>query len=97
GSMFEKPEGVSFRNITDGTSNTIMVLEVNDEASVIWTKPDDLQFDVNNPLAGLGKAHPGGFNVALADGSVRFISITIDPQLFLRLLQMADGQPVGEY
>jgi prepilin-type processing-associated H-X9-DG protein len=97
GSIFENPEGTPIRSIRDGTSNTIMVLEVNDEASVIWTKPDDLQFDVNNPLAGLGKAHPGGFNVALADGSVRFISITIDPQLFLRLLQMADGQAVGEY
>jgi prepilin-type processing-associated H-X9-DG protein len=97
GSIFEGKEGASFRDITDGTSNTILVLEVNDDASVVWTKPDDFNYDTDDPLAGLGTAHPGGFNVALADGAVRFISRTIDPELFLRLLMKADGQPVGQY
>jgi hypothetical protein len=32
--------------------------------------------------------------VSLADGSVRFISASIDKEVFLRLLQMADGQAV---
>ena len=97
GSIFEGQEGTSFAKIADGTSNTLLVLEVNEDAAVVWTKPDDLEYDADDPLAGLGKAHPGGFNAALADGSVRFISITIDPQLFLRLLTMADGQPVGQF
>ncbi|MBI2478819.1 MAG: DUF1559 domain-containing protein [Planctomycetia bacterium] len=94
GSIFAGTEGTSIRNITDGTSNTIMVLEVNHDASVIWTKPEDLNYDVERPFTDLGKAHPGGFLVSLADGSVRFISATIDKELFLRLLMMADGQPV---
>ena len=94
GSIFAGVEGTSFRDITDGTSNTIMVLEVNDEASVIWTKPDDLRYDSTQPLAGLGKSHPGGFLVSLADGSVRFITATIDKEVLLRLLMMADGKAV---
>jgi prepilin-type processing-associated H-X9-DG protein len=94
GSIFENPEGTHIRSITDGTSNTLLVLEVNSDAAVDWTKPDDFQFSPDNPLANLGKAHPGGFNAALADGSVRFISNTIDPQMFLNLLRMNDGQAV---
>ena len=31
------------------TSNTIFVLEVNPENAVIWTKPEDLPFDPENP------------------------------------------------
>ncbi|MDA1055148.1 MAG: DUF1559 domain-containing protein [Planctomycetota bacterium] len=94
GSIFAGAGGIPLRDITDGTANTIMVLEVNDEASVIWTKPDDFSYDAAEPLSGLGKAHPGGFQVSLADGSVHFISSTIDKAVFLRLLMMADGQAV---
>jgi type II secretory pathway pseudopilin PulG len=94
GSIFASAEGTPIRSITDGTSNTIMVLEVNHDASVIWTKPEDLNYDSAQPLTGLGNAHPGGFMVSLADGSVRFISASIDKEVFLRLLQMADGQAV---
>ena len=97
GSIFEGNQGTGIAKITDGTSNTVMVVEANDEASVIWTKPDDLNFTAENPLAGLGKAHPGGFNVALADGSVRFVANTIDPKMFLLLLTMGDGQRIPEF
>ena len=97
GSIFEGKEGTAISSIVDGTSNTILVLEVNESASVIWTKPDDLVYDVNKPLVGLGSAHPGGFMAALADGSVRFIAATIDPANFVRLLMKADGQPVNDF
>jgi len=93
GSIFANPKGTSIRQITDGTSNTIMVVEVDPDSSVIWTKPRDLAYRPQRPLQGLGKAHPGGFNVAFADGSVHFISNSIDPRVFLQMLNMADGQP----
>ncbi len=41
-----------------------------------------------------GSSHPGGFNVALADGSIRSISYSIDPETFRRLCVRDDGQPV---
>ncbi len=97
GSIFEGRQGTPMAKITDGTANTILVVEADTDAAVIWTKPDDLQYDREHPLAGLGNAHPGGFAAALADGSVHFISGSIDPQLFLRLLMMADGEPVGRF
>ncbi len=96
GTLFEGNKARSFRDITDGTANTILLVEVNPDRAVIWTKPDDLAFDPDNPLAGLGKAHPGGFLVALCDGSVRFFLQGIHPAVFRSLAQIADGQHVRD-
>jgi hypothetical protein len=94
GGIFEGAEGTRFSQITDGTSNTLLVLEVNPEAGTWWTAPDDLEFDLDNPMEGLGSAHPGGFLAAMADGSVRFLSISIDPRVLRALLTMAGGEAV---
>ena len=50
-----------------------------------------------------GSLHPAGCNVAMADGSVRFISETIDPGtttnpgVAARLCNIADGLQVGDF
>lgn len=41
--------------------------------------------------------HPGGAQLALTDGSVRFVSETIDFQTFIRLCDREDRQSVGEF
>ena len=90
-----QPTGVSMRNITDGTSNTIMAVEASDTAAVVWTKPDDFVPDEKNPLRGLVGLHPGGFLAALCDGSVRFISESINPEVLKALLTKDGGEVVG--
>ncbi len=97
GTIFDGPEGTKFRDITDGTSNTLMALEVDSDAAVIWTKPDDWEYDADDPLAGLGSAHPGGFNVVMADASVHFISVTVDTTMFRSLLTKNGGEVVGPF
>jgi len=94
GTLFEGTEGKRFADVRDGTSNSIMALEVNSDVAVVWTKPQDWEYDPDTGLAGLGSAHPGGFLALLVDGSVRFISQAIDPGVFDKLLRIADGQPV---
>jgi prepilin-type N-terminal cleavage/methylation domain-containing protein/prepilin-type processing-associated H-X9-DG protein len=42
----------------------------------------------------LNSAHPGGVQIALADGSVRFLSQTLDMATLGRLAVRDDGQPV---
>ena len=86
---------VSMRDFTDGTSNTIMVIEANAEQAVPWSQPKDVEIDLNNPLANRGRAHPGGFQVLFADGSVQFISENIDVGLFRALLTRAGNEQVG--
>ena len=67
--MSGKP--VKIFNILDGTSNTFMVIEAG--AAVPWTKPADVPFDAKKPLPKLGGIFDGAFNVAMCDGSVRFV------------------------
>jgi prepilin-type N-terminal cleavage/methylation domain-containing protein/prepilin-type processing-associated H-X9-DG protein len=50
--------------------------------------------DKSGPLfvGGFGSYHPGGVNVAFADGSTRFISEKTDPEVLKQLGNRADGQ-----
>jgi hypothetical protein len=72
-------------DISDGTSNTILTVEVNDDAAVIWTKPDDLDIAAGDVLKKILGHYDGGFIIGIADGSVRFIRATIDPKILQTL------------
>lgn len=91
--------GNRFQDITDGTSNTVMITVVDDEHSVIWTKPGDLTIDPDKPLQGLLKID---LNVkphvlaTFADGSIRSMPAEIDPELWLKILTCA-GREVVEW
>jgi hypothetical protein len=91
------PVGTRFREIRDGTSNTIAVLEVSDQEAVLWTRPEDFTPDEDNPLSGLQGPFPGGFHVVFCDGAVRLISEMIDKQTFRALLSRDGGEPIGDY
>jgi prepilin-type processing-associated H-X9-DG protein len=41
--------------------------------------------------------HPGGAQFVFADGSVHFLSETLDYLTFARLARIQDGQPVGQF
>jgi hypothetical protein len=72
------PEGTNMRTITDGTSRTIMIVEVDEDHAVPWTKPEDWQFDPEKPGAGLAGHFPQVFFVTAGDGSVHALPITIE-------------------
>jgi len=128
-----------FRDITDGTSNCLLLMEVRqgmtsqDLRGLTWwgpgsgvtahyppntTVPDGINggFCQSNPQQGMPcqgytsfndatnplnissrSRHPGGVQVALADGSCRFVSQTIQITTWRNLSTMQDGQVVGEF
>jgi prepilin-type processing-associated H-X9-DG protein len=87
--MAGTPEGgIRIVEITDGSSMTILVAE--GKNAVPWTKPEDLPFDPKGPLPELGGASPRGFNVAFADGSVRFFDQNI-PEATLKAMITRNG------
>ncbi len=93
GAAFElnKPSGLA--QITDGSSNTLMVVEA--EESVVWTNPNDLAFD---PAKALPKmlSIDGKFSAAYCDGSVRTFKMPIDQEILKLLIQKNDGKFIPE-
>jgi len=94
-SMFTgKRSGVPLKSVTDGSPNTLLVVE--SKNPVFWSKPDDLPLLYKDPMLGIGSAHASGSNAAMADGSVRFIQNSISPGV-LRALVTRDGkEPVPD-
>lgn len=76
GTMMEAGKTIRIRDIRDGSSNTVLVVEA--ERAVPWTKPDDLPFDAKKELPKVGgTVFPDGFVCVFGDGSVRYIKKTI--------------------
>ncbi len=67
-----------------------MAAEVGDDASVIWTKPDDWKIGATVDFKPLLGQNPGGTNILFADGSLRFVKETIT-QAVLRAFLTRDG------
>ncbi len=96
GTLFEGQKKLTFGAITDGSSNTIMVLEVNDDHAVTWTAPEDWKFDPANPSSGLGGAHKDGSHIGNADGSVFFVlKDALDPEVLKGAFTIAGGEQVS--
>ena len=53
GTVFDRHIGTQFKEINDGTSNTIMLVEVVPERAVVWTKPEDWAVDLDHPWRGV--------------------------------------------
>jgi hypothetical protein len=93
GALFDAgPKGPRLADVTDGLSNTLMVVEGADP--VTWTKPDDLTYDPNKPPPKLGLHYPGGFIVLIGDGSVRTLPPTVDEKTLRALITRAGGERI---
>lgn len=76
-------------DFVDGTSNTILAVQVGPDKATLWTDPIELAFDPKNPAANkeaLGKLPGPTFMVLFADGSVKDLPVTISPELLTALL-----------
>ncbi len=90
----KSPRGARMREITDGTSNTIMLIESNKESAVIWTRPDDLEIDEDDPLANVCDGSPGTFSVGWADGAVTSLTHEMAIEQFNAMLTRNGGEIV---
>ena len=84
--------------ITDGLSETLMVIEVPSEQSVPWMSPKDADEPLVLSIGPESKlAHTGGSHAALCDGSVRFLSTAMPAATRRALISVAGGDKVGDF
>jgi type II secretory pathway pseudopilin PulG len=82
GTIFPPHECTRVKDIRDGTSLTFMVGEAT-SGSTVWTKPDDAPLDASQPgPPRVASAHVGGRQMLMADGTVRFVSDNVRPQVW---------------
>jgi hypothetical protein len=87
--------GARIQDVTDGTSNTIMIVEANDDSAVEWTKPADVVVDPKDPVKGLIGHYEKFFIAAFADGSVRAISGSAKAASLIGVFTRDGGEPVA--
>ncbi len=94
GAMFEQGQKLAFANITDGSSNTILVTQANRQSAIEWTKPADIPFEPGTAVTQLAELD-GNFVFARCDGSAETIPIEkVDAKTLEHFIQRNDGNDV---
>ncbi len=89
---FDWVQGRKIFDFTDGTSNTMLIAAGG--TPVVWTQPDDFEFDAEKKLPDL----TGPFEellVAFCDGSVRVLRKGLPEATLKALITRAGGEVVG--
>jgi hypothetical protein len=94
GLVFGGKEGTKYRDIKDGTSNTILVVDVPPEKAVVWTKPEDWEVNLDDPLSGLKREDREWFTAGYADGHVSIHSLKNEPSVIRALLTPNGGETI---
>jgi hypothetical protein len=76
--------------ISDGTSNTILIAEA--AAAVPWAKPADIFFDPDQPPPALGNHFAKGTQVMTADGKIHGLPKTLSPTTLKELITRDGGE-----
>ncbi len=105
---FSEGKGKTFRDFSDGTSNTALVAEACGQ-QIVWTEPRDIELTeknlgINLPGHKSGQSvgswssyHRSGAHLLLADGSVRFLSAATDPTVLHALTTTNGGETVHDF
>ena len=92
GAAFDGGKKIRPADIHDGASCTILCVEAGPDKAVPWTKPEDLPFDPEKPLAALGKMSSTGFVAAFFDGCVH--RLKVDDKTLKALITPNGGEPI---
>jgi len=92
---FPGPKGLKLAEFTDGTSNTISIVDVNAQHAVNWTQPGDLDPAEHKRLLNVTSGTATGVDamVVLVDGATRELR-NADEETLRQLMNRKDGEGV---
>lgn len=93
--VFSEPVGTSLVAVTDGSSNTLAVVEA--RRLIPWTKPEDLVYETDKALPALGGWFAQGFHGATSDGWSQFFSKENSEGGLRGLIHMNDNTLMPEW
>lgn len=96
GTLFEGAKNISFRNVIDGLSNTLLVAEVAN-SKTIWTEPRDLDvdsmprdFQASNQAECISGLRTGEVMIATADAAIHYLDQALTEQTLRQILLRND-------
>ncbi len=99
GTMFPGTTPVKFADVTDGLSDTVLVVET-DNLDIPWTAPVDLNVGTmslrvnDDRFPGISSRHSGSADVVFGTGRVRYLREGIDGQTVRALITIAGGEEI---
>lgn len=96
--IFNGSNATKMAQIRDGTSNTLLIVEVDAKRVVPWMSPDDISMKAFLK-AKFRSGHTGGANCALADGAIHFMpspkNSGVDEYAVKALVSKAGGEELA--
>ena len=92
GTAFEPGKKLTLASVTDGTSNTVGVIEAG--PPVEWTKPADIAYDPKKPFPKLDGPFRNVVMAGMMDGSAFPFKPDLKPEVFRDFVERADGSVV---
>ncbi|MGN6546646.1 MAG: DUF1559 family PulG-like putative transporter, partial [Aureliella sp.] len=96
-SAFGRPgEPIRLQDVDDGINATVWFVQADKGHAVVWTKPEDVAIDADNPLSSILDADHSDRPVitSLMDGSVHAMSLEFLKKEFLPLLSVQGGEVI---
>ena len=95
--VFVGDQAIRVRDVLDGLSNTVLVVETTAEHAVPWMNPEDIDRATFLEASGEATHHLGGANVAFADGAVQFLASSMDPEVREELVTRDDQAAASSF
>jgi hypothetical protein len=94
GTAFEDQNGLIMKDVPDGTSNTLLIIEGGKPAP--WSKPEELPYDPGKPLPPLDSPFKLVTRIALMSGSVRALPKDFGEPNWRALITRNGNEPISQ-